>query len=143
MVRYNKDFNNSLQIGDNLKRFRKACALSQQQVADAVNIERSSYTCYETGKSIPPIPTAVKLARAFGVTLDDLISSSNNDLLQGRVAEPESDFYAGEPILPVTNFQNLTKIERELVIHFRLMKYEDMDYYLNKIIETANQNEQK
>ncbi len=139
-MRYDKDFNESLQIGENLKKFRKACALSQQQVADAVNIERSSYTCYETGKSIPPIPTAVKLARAFGVTVDDLISNSNNDL--GRVAEPGSNFYEGEPILPVTNFQNLTRKERELVIHFRLMKYEDMDYYLTKIIETANQNEQ-
>ncbi len=141
-MRYNKDFNNSLQIGENLKKFRKACALSQQQVADAVGIERSSYTCYETGKSLPPIPTAVKLARVFGVSLDDLVSSSNDSFLQGKVADSQPDVYEVDSILPVENFQNLTKNEKELVIHFRLMKYEDMDYYLTKIIEAAAQNEQ-
>lgn len=70
-----------------------------------------------------------------------LDKSDNNGVNQ--VAEPDSNFYSGETILTATNFQNLTQKERELVVNFRLLKYEDMDYYLTKIIETAQGNLKK
>lgn len=142
-MNYDKVSNDNLSLGKNLKKYRKACALSQQQVADAIKVERSSYTCYEIGKSIPTIPTAVRIAKAFGVTLDDLVLDKSDNNGVNQVAEPDSNFYSGETILTATNFQNLTQKERELVVNFRLLKYEDMDYYLTKIIETAQGNLKK
>ena len=37
-------------IGENLRRLREGCGFSQKQVADAVHIDRSTYTNYELGK---------------------------------------------------------------------------------------------
>ena len=38
-----------------LKFYRHECGLTQQQVADRLKIERSTYTYYETGKTKPDI----------------------------------------------------------------------------------------
>ena len=38
-----------------LKYYRHECGLTQQQVADRLKIERSTYTYYETGKTKPDI----------------------------------------------------------------------------------------
>ena len=38
-----------------LKYYRSECKLTQQDVADLLGLERSSYTYYETGKT-EPIP---------------------------------------------------------------------------------------
>lgn len=138
-MNYDKASNNLL-LARNLKKCRKKCALSQQQVADAIKVERSSYTCYEIGKSIPTIPTVIKLSKVFGISLDELIMGEGEENSAVRVAEPESEFYPVDTIIPVTNFQNLTQKERELIINFRLLKYEDMDYYLTKVIDTARGN---
>lgn len=135
-MNYDRLLSDSSALAHNLKKYRKKCALSQQQVADAIKVERSSYTCYEIGKSIPTIPTVIKIAKVFGVTLDELVMSEDNPAVN-NVADTNSDYYAGDTTLPVVNFQNLTQTERELVINFRLLKYEDMDYYLTKIIETV------
>ena len=40
-----------------LKYYRHECGLTQQQVADRLKIERSTYTYYETGKTKPDINT--------------------------------------------------------------------------------------
>ena len=44
-------------LGNLLKIYRKNSLLTQQQVADALNINRTTYTYYETGKTEPSIDT--------------------------------------------------------------------------------------
>ena len=45
-----------------LKFYRHECGLTQQQVADRLKIERSTYTYYETGKTKPDIGTLIKIS---------------------------------------------------------------------------------
>ena len=47
-----------------LKYYRHECGLTQQQVADRLKIERSTYTYYETGKTKPDINTLIKMGVA-------------------------------------------------------------------------------
>ena len=42
-----------------LKYYRSECKLTQQDVADLLGLERSSYTYYETGKTTPDIETLI------------------------------------------------------------------------------------
>lgn len=60
----------SVQIGDNLKSLRKSMGLTQQQVADKLNISRVNYTRYETNASNPDFQTLVALADFYDVSLD-------------------------------------------------------------------------
>jgi len=56
-----------------LKYYRHECGLTQQQVADRLKIERSTYTYYETGKTKPDIETIVKLGKVFNVNYIDIL----------------------------------------------------------------------
>ena len=56
-----------------LKTLRKAKKLTQGQVADALGLQRSSYTKYETGRSEPSLDAVCKLAALFSVTVDELL----------------------------------------------------------------------
>lgn len=55
-----------------LKEFRKANKLSQQKVADLVNINIRLYQYYEADGKEPAVRTAIRLARALGTTVEEL-----------------------------------------------------------------------
>lgn len=60
-------------IATNLKRIREAKKLTQREVWEAAEISKSSLTAYEGGRSDPTGDTIVKLAKALGVTTDELL----------------------------------------------------------------------
>lgn len=64
-------------IGDSFRRFRKAHGLTQQQVADALKIQKSSYQRYEQGKVVPAATVIIDLSSAFNVSTDYLLGQSD------------------------------------------------------------------
>lgn len=51
---------------------------TQQNVADAIGVLRSTYGEYERGKIMPPMDKINALAAFYGVTVDYLIGNSND-----------------------------------------------------------------
>ena len=62
-----------MRFGDNLKAARQAAKLTQQEVANHLRIDRSTYTKYETRSVQPTFASLWKLAKLLGVTVDDLL----------------------------------------------------------------------
>jgi|LSQX01.2.fsa_nt_gb transcriptional regulator with XRE-family HTH domain len=62
----------------NLKSIRKARNLTQQEVADAISVERVTYARYENGSRTPPVDNVIRLARFFNVTTDYLLGLSDD-----------------------------------------------------------------
>ena len=60
-------------LGQNLTYFRKLTGLTQQQVAERLNLNRTTYTKYETGASEPSIEVLKQLAEIFEVDLATLL----------------------------------------------------------------------
>lgn len=60
-------------LSQNLRFLRKALHFSQWQVTLWLNVERSSYTYYELGRTMPPLPVLLKLAWFFEISLDGLV----------------------------------------------------------------------
>ncbi len=56
-----------------LKRLRKTNRMTQQDVADRLDISASAVGMYEQGRREPDLATLVKLADIFGVSVDHLI----------------------------------------------------------------------
>ncbi len=57
----------------NLKFLREYCELTQQQIADILHIDRSTYTYWERGKATPPLQRITELMefyKAKGIELD-------------------------------------------------------------------------
>jgi transcriptional regulator with XRE-family HTH domain len=62
---------------ERIKEERKKRKLTQEDMAEKLNITRPAYTMYETGKSQPSLETAVKIADIFQVSLDYLVGRYN------------------------------------------------------------------
>lgn len=77
-----------------LKFYRHECGMTQQQVADRLKIERSTYTYYETGKTKPDINTLIKIAKVFNISYQKLLEGVEEEL-EDAIAEihsgPEDD----------------------------------------------------
>ena len=59
---------------DNLIQLRKINHMSQEMLAEKVEVSRQTLSKWETGESLPDIGKCKQLAEIFGVTLDDLVN---------------------------------------------------------------------
>lgn len=56
-----------------LKIAREKAGLTQQQIADRMNIDKSTYCGYETGKRQPDVRKIKQLSEVLNVSADDLL----------------------------------------------------------------------
>ena len=59
---------------DNLIQLRKINKMSQEQLAEKLEVSRQTLSKWETGESLPDIEKCMQLADIFGVTMDDLVN---------------------------------------------------------------------
>ncbi|SCH30822.1 MULTISPECIES: helix-turn-helix domain-containing protein [unclassified Romboutsia] len=62
-----------MNLGENLKKLRKENNLSQEQLAEKLNISRQAISKWESGKTYPDIENLILLRNIFKTTLDELI----------------------------------------------------------------------
>ena len=60
-------------FADKLLQLRKMNHMSQEELAEKVNVSRQTLSKWETGESVPDIEKCKLLAEIFRVTLDDLV----------------------------------------------------------------------
>lgn len=101
-----------------LKMLRLNSRMTQKQVAELLNVDRSTYTYYETGKIKPNVDTLVKLCCIFDVSMDVLaeIKGGDLDILKENVEEYLS---AGED---AQTFTSLNHQEQRILLLFRLCR---------------------
>ncbi len=107
-----------------IRALRKISNMSQQQVADLLGVERSTYSGYESGKSRPSAQKTKNLARIFRATVDSLL----DDTLPVELLEDEENLqvsekpmkYEGANPIELT-LANLTRQEQMLIGNFRMM----------------------
>lgn len=63
-------------FSDRLRKLRKICGETQQQVANALGIPSSHYQKFEYGTILPSLENFIALADHFGVSLDYLAGRS-------------------------------------------------------------------
>lgn len=59
-------------ISANLKKFRYVNEMTQQEVADKLGIDRTTYSKYEGGRANPQFDNVLKLASIFGISVSDI-----------------------------------------------------------------------
>lgn len=57
-------------LNNNIEKYRKPLGLSQYRLAKKAEVTRKSINFIETGKVVPNLLTAAKIARALGVSID-------------------------------------------------------------------------
>ena len=70
-----------MNLKENLKRIRKENNLSQEQLADKLNVSRQSVSKWESGTSYPEMDKMIQLCRMFDLNIDELL---NQDIKKVR-----------------------------------------------------------
>lgn len=87
-----------MSLGTNLQQLRKATGLSQEQLAELLDMSRQAVSKWETDQSLPDADKLVQLCRIFQVSADTLLGLEN----RGNESEVEA-----QPLAP----QNQTGLE--------------------------------
>ncbi len=59
-------------LSENIKKYRKENKMSQDELADKLNVSRQSVSLWENGQTQPTIDNIIALANIFNVTANDL-----------------------------------------------------------------------
>lgn len=62
---------------ERIREIREDNLLTQQKVADLLNIGQRTYADYESGKTRIPIDNIIKLAKFYNVSMDYITGASN------------------------------------------------------------------
>lgn len=76
-----------MSLADNLKRLRKKRRWSQTQLAQQIGAHLSHINRIETGKYNPSLDVVQKLATVFDVTIDYLVSDTDEDFKEVRIED--------------------------------------------------------
>ena len=66
-----------MEIGKKLKDARMSSGLTQENVAEEINVSRQTISNWENEKSYPDIISAIKLSNLYSISLDDLLKGDN------------------------------------------------------------------
>ena len=134
-------------LGERLRNFRKENGYSQSHLANILGIERSTYTYYETGKTVPVVFDLMRLADLYNTTLDDLLgfhADSSDPLAFGDPRQPvkatvrrkSRESYLHESV------QDLSAGERQLLAYYRSATPEERTQMLD-FLRSSRRKDQK
>lgn len=64
---------------NHIAEFRKAAGLSQQELADAINVSRKTISTVETSRFTPSVIIALKIALQFNTSVENLFLLDEHD----------------------------------------------------------------
>ena len=111
--------NQNLEFGNRLKTFRTLNGLTQGEVAEALNLDRSTYTYYEKGR-VPNLDTLNKLSKIFNVSVAELIGERDDGALDvikiaSRELHVESIFLRPDEKQLILNLRLCSPVERQKI----------------------------
>ena len=62
-----------MDIGRKIQELRKVSGMTQEQLAEKLNISRQTVSKWETSSTLPDLESILKLCRIFHISLDDLL----------------------------------------------------------------------
>ena len=76
-------------LGEKLKMYRTQKGLSQEKIAEMLDVSRQAVTKWEAGQTTPSSDNLIALANLYDVSLDELIGKNENEIVS---AEGEKRF---------------------------------------------------
>ncbi len=86
-----KGVNTVLYFGIKLRKLRKEREMTQQQLADKLDITKATVSAYETDAKYPSIEVLIKIAKTFEVSTDYLLGlSETNDFQNSQLTDEQN-----------------------------------------------------
>lgn len=121
-------------LANTLRRLRLNAGYTQQNVADALNINRSTYTYYETGKTTPDIHTLKSLAQIFDVPVHALLEDETVSVFSDSAGRRPRRIVSEDP----QKIGDLTNQEKTLIALLRSVEPEETDALIEELKQRFN-----
>ena len=88
-----------MQLGNNIQTLRKKKGLSQEKLAEKINVTRQTISNWELGETAPNPEQLILLSKQFDISIDELVG--NDAMSSGSSRENKSikDIYIGLIVL--------------------------------------------
>lgn len=93
-----------MEIGNKILELRKKKNLSQEQLAEKINVTRQTISKWELNETTPDINQAKELSKIFKISLDELTNNDINSLVIEKVSNTEK---LAELVLRVSKYIGL------------------------------------
>lgn len=103
-------------LSEQLKIIRKANKFTQQGLADAIGIERSTYASYETGRNKPDVVLLSRIAKVFDVSSDFILEIDTTVPLNVEDISVQYKKKSGNKLV-----STLSKEEKNVLAKYRLL----------------------
>ena len=98
-------------LGERICQYRVQRRLSQQEVAEKLEVSRQSVSKWETDGAVPELDKLVKLCELFEVTLDELVRGEKPKEVKAEGTEPpDVERPAQEEISPKPRERSITQV---------------------------------
>lgn len=114
-------------LGERIRTLRKQKGLTQQQLANMINVTKVSISCYESGSRTPNLETFVDLAEALETTPNYLLGS---DKLLASEDDEDYKIYVSKEELDILKELNKHK---EIINFLRNDPKRSVEYIVKKI----------
>lgn len=127
----------TVKFGKAISNLRKNADMTQNEVADKLNLTRQAVSKYERGESFPDISVLVMLSDLYGITLDKLIgygdaTEGESEILKG-VANGDTDVVARD----IKDIVNLAPLLKPSVLTKLSQKFERQGIDISHVIALA------
>ncbi|MCM1508815.1 MAG: helix-turn-helix domain-containing protein [Ruminococcus flavefaciens] len=111
--------------------------LTQQNVAEILGVDRTTYTVYEIGSSSPSLESLCKLSQIYNVTVDYLIGAEEKRTTKSK---PSSNVTVSSYVDPIAY---LSKDEKTLLMCYRIVDDNKKDDLMEYIKNYAKENREE
>ncbi len=80
-----------MKIGDKILELRKNAKMSQEKLAEKLNVTRQTISNWELGQTLPDIEQTKEISKIFNITLDELVDNDVKDVLVEKVNNTQED----------------------------------------------------
>ena len=67
-----------MDFGKQIRQIRKDAKLTQEQMAEKLNVSRQAVSNWENNKNLPDLEMIITISRVFGLSLDQLMVVSSS-----------------------------------------------------------------
>ena len=122
-----------MKLGNNIFKSRKDCKLSQEQLAEKVDVTRQTISNWELGETSPNPEQLKLLSKALNVSIDELL---NNDIKQVLVKKVNNTEKNAEIIIKILKILGIT-----FVIGFAITIFINIMFNVKKDSMTIKENQ--
>lgn len=119
-----------MSVSSNIKYLREKNGLTQEQLADKLNVARSTVTQWERGWSNPRMGMVQKLAGVFGVSTSDIVSESPSLPNAIPISEPQKAYLPLLGRVHAGNAQEPDIIDSHIPVPYEVWEHHKDGYLL-------------